>query len=222
MDDSNIWPLHKWYSKLEGKNKLNKSHCILRNSVMLPWADNWEGIWHGLICIKFIDLLLVTVFLLFPLTMKYQWNILWWQTFGSKQAFLQAKSFLHIFLLSKSVYNQFIHVNHGFDFQKNKLLSFQANIHALHVFSKHFTVFLLFLGNLITFVSLTSSPTRLKTPPTKITENQNSIRLGESHTFDTYPCRSLCRKVPMSTLVYIMQWVHSLCVLSVADKKKTG
>lgn len=46
------------------------------------------------------------------------------------------------------------------------------------------------------------------------------IRLGESHTFDTYPCRSLCRKVPMSTLVYIMQWVHSLCVLSVADKKK--
>lgn len=111
-------------------------------------------------------------------------------------------------------------MNHGFDFQKNKLLSFQANIHALHVFSKHFTVFLLFLGNLITFVSLTSSPTRLKTPPTKITENQNSIRLGESHTFDTYPCRSLCRKVPMSTLVYIMQWVHSLCVLSVADKKK--
>lgn len=42
----------------------------------------------------------------------------------------------------------------------------------------------------------------------------------EGHTFDTYPCHSLCRKVPMSTLVYIMQWVHSLCVLSVADTKK--
>lgn len=70
MDDLNIWLLYKWYLKLEGKNKLNKSYCILRNFVMLLWVDNWEGIWYGLICIKFIDFFLVIVFFLFLLIIK--------------------------------------------------------------------------------------------------------------------------------------------------------
>lgn len=70
MDDLNIWLLYKWYLKLEGKNKLNKSYCILRNFVMLLWVDNWEGIWYGLICIKFIDFFWVIVFFLFLLIMK--------------------------------------------------------------------------------------------------------------------------------------------------------
>lgn len=70
MDDLNIWLLYKWYLKLEGKNKLNKSYCILRKFVMLLWVDNWEGIWYGLICSKFIDFFYVIVFFLFLLILK--------------------------------------------------------------------------------------------------------------------------------------------------------
>lgn len=115
-------------------------------------------------------------------------------------------------------------MNHGFDFQKTNYFHFkQTSMHYMYLVNiSLYFLCSLEITNLITwlFCFTDTLPHLPQNTSHKNHRKTKLIRLGESHTFDTYPCRSLCRKVPMSTLVYIMQWVHSLCVLSVADKKK--
>lgn len=82
--------------------------------------------WHGLICIKCVDLLFATVFYF-----HQQWNNS--ETYCDDQLLVASKHFCKQNLFCRSfsqVYNQFIHVNHGFDFQKTNYFHFkQTSMH---------------------------------------------------------------------------------------------
>lgn len=137
------------------------------------------------------------------ITLKHTVMTNFWQ-----QASISASKIFsaYIFFLSKSVYNQFIHVNHGFDFQKTNYFHIkQTSMHLVNISLYFFCS--LEITNLITWI-FCFTDTHPHPPQNTSHKNHRKtklIRLGGSHTFDTYPCRSLCRKVPMSTLVYIMQ-----------------